>query len=274
MTHLDETYALLRDCWIAGGPGVQVAPDAWATLLTGDGDTDERRLLAIASQAFEVGLRPALGTHTVRPVLPQLANPVVPARLRPVVRRVLRSESSPARVLDLLARRGWTMHPLDWFPDPAADVPAVYAPWQDWAAQAAPRPQTVDPEQWRYLSPSGRRRGLRELRTTDPDAARALLAEHFGTEQAAVRLELLQVVGLVGLDAQDVPFLQSLATDRSGKVKTLACQLLARLGMTSAEPDDLAELRTFVTAKRKGLALVVRATETKTEAQARRRDQL
>ncbi|MCL2467702.1 MAG: DUF5691 domain-containing protein [Micrococcales bacterium] len=284
MTHLDETYSTLRDCWIAGGQGSQVAPAEWRPLLTDDPDTDERRLLAIASQAFEVGLRPALGTHTTRPPLPPLARPVVAERMRPLVRRVLAAERTADRVLDLLDRRGCTMHPLDWFPGGSdADLPEVYRPWQEWARETAGRPVTTvhpdddldDADDWDHLYPSARRWLLRRLRASDPPAARTVLDQHFASVQAAERLGLLEVVGQTGLCDDDVPFLESLATDRSGKVKTLSRQLLMRLGHLEVDPDDLAELCTFVTVKKKVLLpTTVSPTKTKTDVLRRRRDQL
>ncbi|MCL2424017.1 MAG: DUF5691 domain-containing protein, partial [Micrococcales bacterium] len=277
---LDETYATIRDCWIAGGQAAQIAPDLWRPLLTTDADESERRLLALAGQAFEVGLRPALGPHTARPSLPTLPRPQVPDRVRPLVRRVLKAEGNHIRVVDLVDRRGFTMHPLDWFPSVGSDVPEVYGPWLGWVDGAATNPsRTVsDADEWEYLYPSQRRRLLHDLRTTDPPAAQALLAEHFGTGQAPERLALLEVVGQAGLSDDDVEFLDSLATDRSGKVKTLARQLLTRLGKVTPDPGDITELCTFVTVERTriplGRRLLVKATRTKTEAQARRRDQL
>ncbi|MCL2091815.1 MAG: DUF5691 domain-containing protein [Micrococcales bacterium] len=284
-TPLDETYPVLRDCWIAGGQAAQVAPAAWQPLLEADADECERRLLALAGQSLEVGLRPDLGPHTVRPVLPLLALPGVPAHVRPTVRRVLKAETAPGgggsarRTLDLLARRGFTVNPLDWFPSASADLPEVYRPWQEWVADSAPTGPTAGhhpagtPDDWDHLSGPGRRQLLRRLRDTDRAAARQLLDQHFAGEAAPARLALLEVVAATDLDDADTAFLRSLAGDRSAKVKHLALRLLARAGQVDASADDVAELCAFLTVGRKKV-LQVSAPRTKTAAQSRRRDAL
>ncbi len=279
---LDETYPVLRDCWIAGGQAAQVAPEEWQPLLDADPDESERRLLALAGQAFEVGMRPDLGPHTARPPLPVLARPPVPARLRPLVRRVLQAErtpgsgGSPRRVVALLDRRGFTVNPVDWFPSAGADVPEVYRPWQAWTANSADPDPGTSVDDWDLLTRPARRRLLRRLRATDPAAARQLLDDRFRGEPAAERSALLEVVAQTDLSDDDVPFLQSLARDRSAAVTRLALRLLARTGAVSADPDDVTELCGFLAVSRKKLSrrVTVSAPAVKTAAQGRRRDEL
>ncbi|OWK22515.1 hypothetical protein AJ88_10650 [Mesorhizobium amorphae CCBAU 01583] len=61
MNELEQTgLAAMRDCWITGGPTFDLAPAAWKEIAgTAGPDERERRLLAIAAQALDIGLRPA-----------------------------------------------------------------------------------------------------------------------------------------------------------------------------------------------------------------------
>ncbi|RWJ17945.1 MAG: hypothetical protein EOR26_32595, partial [Mesorhizobium sp.] len=84
--------ATMRDCWITGGAAFDLAPTAWKTIAGGvSPDEQERRLLAIAAQALDVALRPAAPkTLKRRPPLPRLALPMLPERLRPLLRAALK----------------------------------------------------------------------------------------------------------------------------------------------------------------------------------------
>ncbi|TGV79701.1 hypothetical protein EN801_034705, partial [Mesorhizobium sp. M00.F.Ca.ET.158.01.1.1] len=112
MNELEQIgLATMRDCWITGGASFDLAPVAWREIAGGsDPDEKERRLLAIAAQALEIALRPAApSTLKRRPQLPELALPMLPDRLRPLVRAALKQATDTrgkARVVTLVASHG------------------------------------------------------------------------------------------------------------------------------------------------------------------------
>src|SRR5215204_1701295 len=127
----------MRDCWITGGTTFDLAPGAWKEIAgSASPDELERRLLAIAAQALDTALRPAAPKMLKRrPQLPELALPMLPERLRPLLRAALKHAAdtrSKSRVVTLVASRGFVLHPMDWMPA-ASDQssPDVYAPWVD-----------------------------------------------------------------------------------------------------------------------------------------------
>jgi hypothetical protein len=89
-------------------------------------------------------------------------------------------------------------------------------------------PEALNDENWTVASPSVRSRFLETRRRRDPDAARALLQAAWSSEPAEVRYRLLRSMA-TGLGSADAPFLASLSTDRSPRVKELAIRLRARL---------------------------------------------
>src|SRR5438445_68399 len=130
----------MRDCWITGGTAFDLAPTAWKAIAgNANPDERERRLLAIAAQAIEIALRPAAPKALKqRPPLPELALPMLPGRLRPLLRAALKHAADArfkTRVATLVASRGFVLHPLDWMPAASyREVPDVYASWVDWQA--------------------------------------------------------------------------------------------------------------------------------------------
>ncbi|WP_346364095.1 DUF5691 domain-containing protein [Bosea sp. (in: a-proteobacteria)] len=253
-----STLAALRDCWMGGGAAFATAPAEWKQLAeAGEPDERERMVLAIAAQAFDVGLRPAAPKTLIRrPPLPTLALPTLPTELRPQFRTALKNvmdDRGRSRLLSLVAGRGYVAHPLDWMPAASDTLPPfVYAPWIDWRANdAAARKSGDEPltaDNWDEFYPAARRVALTALRNADPAAARALIEAKAASEAAEARLSIIELLR-VRLSADDVPYLQSLSADRSGKVRELAARLLSRLGRQSAraEGDDpVAELAGFV----------------------------
>jgi hypothetical protein len=98
----------------------------------------------------------------------------------------------------------------------------------------------ITAENWTELPKGHRVAFLREQRREDPAAARALLQGVLKSETAAVRVDLLAALE-VGLGADDLPFLESITSDRSEAVRDLAARLIANIPGTSAYAVRLAE---------------------------------
>ncbi|MGX9146921.1 DUF5691 domain-containing protein [Mesorhizobium sp. 128a] len=265
MNELELTgLATMRDCWITGGTTFDLAPAAWKEIAGGASpDERERRLLVIAAQALDVGLRPAAPkTLKRRPPLPRLGLPLLPERLRPLLRAALKNAADArrkSRVATLVASRGYVLHPMDWMPSASdQNSPDIYAPWIDWQAsleglKIAPQEQ-LTVRNWDDFYPAARRSALAEMRRRDPAAARDLIEAKAPGEPAEVRLALIELMHF-GLSSEDAPFLKSLATDRSGKVQELAGRLLARLGEHTGDggaDDPVAELAAFIAEGKSG----------------------
>lgn len=281
--------AKMRDAWIAGGSAADLASPEWEMIAASLPKAErERMLLIVAGQALEIDFRPAAPKTLVRrPALPQLALAILPDRLRPLFRAALRQAQDPrgrTRVALLVASRGFVAHPLDWMPA-ASDVaaPPVYAPWVDWLAQTsgASGPSLVEltAENWGDFYPAARRIALADIRRSDPERARQLLEAKAGAEAAEARLILIELLR-VNLSAADLPYLQSLAADRSAKVQHLAASLMARLGHGTADDEsssEAAELAGFIEPGKAGLlrrATVYKPRELKSHAQLQRRARL
>jgi hypothetical protein len=281
---LTDHFAAIRDCWITGGSAAALAPDAWQALVASDSpDETERRLLAIAGQACDVAFRPALpGEVMRRKDLPRLALPTIPEHLRALFRQALRQTSDKERnaVLRLVERRGFSAHPLDWMPAASSEnVPDLYAPWQDWVQSLdmaeKDAADELDEATWDSFYPAQRCLLLKSMRRQDPARALQLITARAGQEAAEKRLALIETLA-VGLNDQDAPYLQSLAGDRSDKIKTLAWRLLARLRHKGAgmPAEDMAELADFLETGSKGIfkrTATIRAKKLKSAAQASRR---
>jgi len=267
MNELEQTgLATMRDCWITGGTTFDLAPAAWKEIAGGASpDERERRLLAIAAQALDVGLRPAAPkTLKRRPPLPRLGLPLLPERLRPLLRVALTNAADArrkTRVATLVASRGYVLHPMDWMPSASdQNSPDVYAPWIDWQASVeglkiVPQEQ-LSVQNWDDFYPAARRTALAEMRRREPATARNLIEAKAPSEPAEVRLALIELMHF-GLTPADAPFLKSLATDRSGKVQELAGRLLARLGehvrpSDGGADDPVAELAAFIAEAKSG----------------------
>lgn len=269
--------------WTMGGSAIAVAPAPWRTALETDVEEAELRLLALSGQLLGALAVPE-PSGDVRslgdiPVLPQ---PPLPDPLRPRARRLLQQlRDSAARrpLLDFLDGRGWTLHPGDWMPRPSEDVPAVYAPWQDWAVAAgesSSAPALLSAESWDSFGPAARHAAFAVLRREDPAQARALLAEKIAGEAADHRVRLLEALG-TGLSDADRPLLEQLAGDRAPRVKALAAALMARLGHGDTGSEDAAELAAFFPVQSKGLlrrTRVIVPQVLKTSAQRSRRTAL
>jgi len=292
VNEIEQTgLATMRDCWITGGTSFELAPATWKEFVAGASpDERERRLLAIAAQALEIALRPAAPkTLKRRPPLPELALPMLPGRLRPLLRAALKHADDArgkSRVVALVASRGFVLHPMDWMPAASDQTsPDVYAPWIDWQAgvdgEKHTRREQLTAQNWDELYPAARRSALADMRRTAPAVARQLIETRGSTEPAEIRLALIALMHF-GLGPDDVPFLKSLSTDRSGKVRELAGRLLARLGQhgqpgDGGPEDPISELAAFIAEGKSGF-IRRRTTYTpaklKSPAQERRRAEL
>jgi hypothetical protein len=275
--------------WTMGGQAVGLAPSAWTNVLgSGESSEAELRLLALTGQYLGLCVAPTPATAlTAVSDIPPLTLPLVPSALAPLARRCLKAlkESNGQRdLITLLAARGYAMHPADWMPSRHDDsVPEAYAPWRDWAegqaGMAAPSQSAHDElneANWGDWWPAARRMALSQIRLRDPARATALLAAKAAGEGAEARLRLVECL-LPGLSEGDVPYLESLSTDRAPKIKALAASLLARLGRGTGTGEDAAELAGFFEVKTKGLlrrTRILGARPIKTPAQRSRRDAL
>lgn len=281
-----NALSAMRDIWISGGAARSQVPAEWHAIIAGtDGDEAERLLLAVAGQALEAAFRPAApGSLVRRAGLPQLTLPGLPDRLRPLFRSALRyaaDKRGRTRVVALAEARGFAAHPLDWMPAATdLDAPRLYTPWIDWLGEERTADVQLDAltvDSWDQFYPAARRMALADIRRVDPARARALLEAKAAGEPAEKRLALVDLLQ-IGLSGADAPYLESLAGDRSDKVRQLAARFLSRLGKAhSSTQEDVRELAEFIEQAKAGLLrrrIVYKPKALKTPAQERRRAEL
>ena len=274
---LPTTLAALKGRWMIGGAALDAAPEGWKAVLEGD-PAPEVALLALAGQASQVALRPKPGAKPEPlPVLPPLSLPSLPTPLRPTFRRMVATktftEDDMPDVLHLMASRGFAVHPVDYMPKSFARLPDVYAPWSGWKDSSGAAGDTLTAENWEHWRPAERRVALRAIRMANPAEARALLEEKGASLAAEHRADAVALLSY-RLGPDDQTYLESLSSDRSGKVKAQAERLLARLGKSGGDAEDLAEFAGFFTQSRKGFLKrsdVVSPVPLKTGAQRGRR---
>ncbi|PXA99920.1 hypothetical protein DMC47_00840 [Nostoc sp. 3335mG] len=269
--------------WTMGGSATSHAPAVWSDALGIDAQEAELRLLALSGQFLgTLAIPQPAGDVHPRGDIPALARPPLVDALRPRARRLLkqmRDGQTRRHLLDLVDARGWTLHPGDWMPRPDEDVPAIYAPWQDWTATSgspSAAPEALSTTNWDDFAPAARHAAFAVLRERDPVQASQLLAERISGEPADRRVRLLELLSM-GLSDADQPLLARLTGDRAPRVKALATALLSRLGHGPREDEHDAELAAFFTIQTKGLlrrTRVIVAQPVKTAAQRLRRDTL
>lgn len=281
MHEIDAALAQMRNAWLAGRAASDAAPMAWREAI----GNDELALVALAGHATDVLTRRAPGMALEeRPLLPQLAAPLIPEALRARFRRLLASPKNAPSIerplISFAAARNFVSHPADWMPDAKDDwAPEVYAPWLDWAraeTAAAPNDDPLSIEAYEQWSWSERRKALAAMRAHDQAAARAIIAAKAGSEPAERRLRLIEALQ-TGLSEADAEYLESLAKDRSDRVQALARALLARLGRGPDTSELAAELAAMLELKQAGFIkrhkqLTIK--QLKTSAQALRRREL
>ncbi|MBL8536260.1 MAG: hypothetical protein JNM59_02520 [Hyphomonadaceae bacterium] len=282
MLELDAALAQVRNAWIAGRSALESAPSAWRDAV----GEDELALIAIAGHAGDVLTQHAPGAALIdRPLLPRLAAPFVPEALRARFRRLLVRPKNQAsleqHLVAFITARGFAAHPGDWMPDAKDDwAPDLYAPWLDWiradARAVAPSDDEISVENYDLWSWTERRRAVAELRGRDPVAALAVIAAKAGGEPAERRVRLIELMQ-IRLSEADAEFLESLAKDRSDRVRTMSRGYLARLGRagdTTALAAELAEMMTFEKAGIINRRMRLRFASLKTAAQHQRRQEL
>lgn len=83
-------------------------------------------------------------------------------------------------------------------------------------------------ELWQTGTPEQRKEILKQTRVTDPTRAREWLQQTWTQEDVNTKTSLLELLAENACEA-DIPFLESLATEKSKKVKDIAVQLLKRI---------------------------------------------
>ena len=252
MPDLDASLARLRGRWFNGGAAITLCPPDWLeTVRSGAGDT-ELTLLALAGQASRVAFRPAPGQELISSTpIPRLSRPCLPHAERQLFQRALVGGwlVELRDILMLVARRGYSVHPADWMPirNRVGEL-ELYAPWDHWLDSGAASGRQRDAltvETWDQWPAAERRAELRALRRSDPAGARALITAKAASEHADERDALLCVLG-VGLSDADVPYLQSLSTDRSSQVRSRAEELLAKAGWYGSAKEVRNRVRDLV----------------------------
>lgn len=266
----------LLGMWINGVPTGGAAPAAWRAALESLPEPEvELRLLVLTGQALQLAAVPCPEKKlSLKGRLPTLDLPPLPERARGLFRRLfshIGDAESRARVLHLMAARGRTAHPFDWLPSGVhSGLPQVYAPWLAWlndsVTVSSASPLTA--ETWDAFYPAERVEALKSMRHQNPEGVLEIFAAKFADEAAETRVKLMSVFE-VNPGAQDQAFLESLEKDRSGKVKRVARQLLARLGGRAAASGDLAELADFFSKAKGGKWLLPAPTKNNTQRQRR-----
>jgi hypothetical protein len=223
---------------------------------------DPTRLLldaaALLAGQRKAGIQPVTGIEPVDPA-PVDPRPLVSPDAARRLARLLNGERSALlpEWLALAADRGLRVPPerLPALATAAANRTALRmavraaagprGPWlaaraAEWAFLADAPDHTDESEStWRYGGTVTRWAWLERARRTDPDGARAALAETWSSEPAEGRAMFLEALS-VGLGAADEEFLEAALDDRSGEVRRLAAALLvrvpgARLGQRMAD---------------------------------------
>jgi hypothetical protein len=157
-----------------------------------------------------------------------------------------------------VARAGFRLHPFD-LPRLIAHIKGdarclglaerAYLALAD-SSSTADTPRLLDAditsENWTGFPKAHRVAFLRDLRRKHPANARTMLEDVFKSEPAAMRGDLLAALD-VGLGIDDLPWLESVATDRAESVRNIASGLIAGVPGTPAFTARLAEAaRCFV----------------------------
>jgi len=278
---LEQSLAQMKATWMMGGTAQNGAPQNWIE-LTKDSHNAELTLLALTGQAIDICFVSEPSNLNARADLPSLSLPTLPETFRSNFRRALTSSNldkmQSLALIRLIANRGYSVHPMDWMPSASADVPDIYAPWLDWRAKGSTGEtrETLKLEEWDAWMPAERLAKLKTMRRKDPEAALAMIAAKASDEPAEKRLALVDILW-IGLSEKDTAFLQSLSTDRSGKVKLRAQQLLARLGESENDAEASDELADFLELAKSGFLSrkrQLKAKKLKTKTQFKRRAEL
>ena len=210
---------------------------------------DPTRLLldaaALLAGQRRAGIRPVAGIERPSPAAPDPRPIVSPAAARRLA-RLLDGERAALlpEWLALAAKHGLRVPPehLPALVTVAAGrtalrpaVAAAAGPRGPWLAGREPdwaflkdTADTDTEDVWRYGRTVARWAWLDRTRHTDPDAARAALAETWASEPADARAMFVEALA-VGLGPADEEFLESALDDRAQEVRRIAAALLVRL---------------------------------------------
>ena len=279
MPDLASALAHIRSAWISGRSALEYCPPAWRGAV--DGDRAECALAALAGHATQALFRPApTSPLVVRSLLPRLAAPTLPERLRPQARRLLLRASKTGALferplIELIAARGYAMHPADWTPSPRDDwAPDIYAPWLDWIrGEEKPSPPSLTLETYDQWSFAMRCAALIQLRASDPAVARVIIAAKASAAPAERRAKLIDILE-TGLCEEDREFLEGQTNDRSDRVQAMARAYLARLGRRVENEPLAAELAAMVEVRLLSRRRQLAVPELKIAAQNARRLEL
>ena len=240
-----------------------------AAVLSG-ADGAERVLEAAAAHA--AAARTAIPAAPATALnLPARPAPVIDPGLADILTRIMALDHPQdeliVRVLRLVRRRGLRLPPplLDRVAsalsgDDLDEVVAVmderdravFALDERWAARIrrfAQRNAPPDPARWEDGDAQERADHLARLRRTDPDAARALLADGAWLKARAPEREQILDALAIGLGPADEQILEERLDDRAEAVRGRAAELLSRLPSSAliARAEALAERHVVVT---------------------------
>ena len=240
-----------------------------AAVLSG-ADGAERVLEAAAAHAAAARTSIPVASATALN-LPAHPTPVIDPGLADVLTRIMALDHPQdeliVRVLRLVRRRGLRLPPplLDRAAsalsgDDREEVVAVmderdravFALDERWAARIrrfAQRNAPPDPARWEDGDAQERADHLARLRRTDPDAARALLADGAWLKARAPEREQILDALAIGLGPADEQILEERLDDRAEAVRGRAAELLSRLPSSAliARAEALAERHVVVT---------------------------
>ena len=231
-----------------------------------------------AERVLEAAAAHAAAARTAIPVAPATAlnlparpAPVIDPGLADILTRIMALDHPQdefiVRVLRLVRRRGLRLPPplLDRVAsalsgDDRDEVVAVmderdravFALDERWAARIrrfAQRNAPPDPARWEDGDAQERADHLARLRRTDPDAARALLADGAWLRARAPEREQILDALAIGLGPADEQILEERLDDRAEAVRGRAAELLSRLPSSAliARAEALAERHVVVT---------------------------
>ena len=283
-TELLDQLDVLKGIWMIGGSALEKSPAGWRDRISEDTSPDVA-LVTIAGQAIQFALQP-LPEADLKfvPCLPKLRLPPPPQSARQQICNLVRianlDETQWSGVIRLLAARGYTVHPVDYFPKSFSKLPDLYEPWELWlrtdeSATEVNQSTTMNTNDWKHLPPGERRQALSVLRKNQPAASRDWVLQNTPSLPADERLRVLEILK-EGLCLEDQEVLEAFSKDRSSKVQSFVQRMLARLGVSQDLENEIAEFADFFDVTTKLLSRVrkIAAKPLKNESQKKRRNEL
>ncbi|MBV8651949.1 MAG: hypothetical protein JO255_10820, partial [Alphaproteobacteria bacterium] len=233
------------------------APEALTRLIAASRPPRDPALTALALAGQQQRFQRAAfdltteGTSEAARQLHQDPRPILPGRARVLLLRLASglekgiADAALSIAIRRIVQAGFRPHPFDLprlLPHIKADPRCLGLAERAFLAllddpEGADAPSVahaeITPETW-TLFPRGHRVAfLRDERRKHPAKAREMLAVVFKSEPAAMRGDLLAALD-VGIGSDDLPLLESLATDRAESVRTIVANLVARVAGTPA----------------------------------------